>query len=90
MTLSKGLMELVKDQHPLIPDVLSDDDIKFVMSTIKEYSTELQKGIKSVLKRTADLNTKNINIRIKNISNKKSKKSDANENREKKVKKEEV
>lgn len=59
---------------------------------IKEISAELQKRIKDVLKRTADLNTKNINIRIKNISNKKSKKSDANENKEKsgKVKKEEV
>lgn len=60
--------------------------------SIKEISAELQKRIKDVLKRTADLNTKNINIRIKNISNKKSKKSDANENKEKngKVKKEEV
>ena len=59
---------------------------------IKEISAELQKRIKDVLKRTADLNTKNINIRIKNISNKKSKKSDANENKEKssKVKKDEV
>ena len=57
---------------------------------IKEYSSNLQKGIKDVLKRTADLNTKNINIRIKNISNKKSKKSDANDNKEKKVRKEEV
>lgn len=57
---------------------------------IKEYSAELQKGIKNVLKKTADLNTKNINIRIKNISNKKSKKLDTNENKDKKVKKEEV
>ena len=57
---------------------------------IKEYSSDLQKGIKDVLKRTADLNTKNINIRIKNISNKKSKKSDANDNKEKKARKEEV
>lgn len=54
---------------------------------IKEISSELQKRIKDVLKRTADLETKNINIRIKNISNKKSKKSvDANENKEKDVK----
>ena len=68
-------------------------DVNVVVSkeiVIKEYSAELQRGIKDVLKRTADLNTKNINIRIKNISNKKSKKSDANENKEKKVKKEEV
>lgn len=70
-------------------------DVNVVVSkdvAIKEISAELQKRIKDVLKRTADLNTKNINIRIKNISNKKSKKSDANENKEKsgKVKKEEV
>ena len=60
--------------------------------SIKEISAELQKRIKDVLKRTADLNTKNINIRIKNISNKKSKKgSESNDNKEKnKVKKEEV
>jgi hypothetical protein len=50
MTLSKGLMELVKDQHPLIPDVLSDDDIKFVMSTIKEYSIDIQYIIDKVNK----------------------------------------
>ena len=70
-------------------------DVNVVVSkdvAIKEISAELQKRIKDVLKRTADLNTKNINIRIKNISNKKSKKLDANENKEKsgKVKKEEV
>ena len=62
-------------------------DVNVVVSkdvAIKEISAELQKRIKDVLKRTADLNTKNINIRIKNISNKKSKKSDANENKEKK------
>lgn len=54
---------------------------------IKEISSQLQKKIKEVLKRAADLETKNINIRIKNISNKKSKKSvvDANDNKEKEV-----
>jgi hypothetical protein len=42
---------------------------------IKELSTELQKKIKSALKHTADLDVKFVNIKIKNISNKKTKKS---------------
>ncbi len=85
--------ESISSKTFLDPDKNLIVDVNVVVSkdlAIKEYSSELQKGIKDVLKRTADLNTKNINIRIKNISNKKSKKSDANENREKKVKKEEV
>ena len=85
--------ESISSKTFLDPDKNLIVDVNVVVSkdlAIKEYSSELQKGIKDVLKRTADLNTKNINIRIKNISNKKSKKSDANENKEKKVKKEEV
>ena len=85
--------ESISSKTFLDPDKNLIVDVNVVVSkdlAIKEYSSELQKGIKDVLKRTADLNTKNINIRIKNISNKKSKKSDTNENREKKVKKEEV
>lgn len=85
--------ESISSKTFLDPDKNLIVDVNVVVSkdlAIKEYSSELQKGIKDVLKRIADLNTKNINIRIKNISNKKSKKSDANENREKKVKKEEV
>ena len=85
--------ESISSKTFLDPDKNLIVDVNVVVSkdlAIKEYSSELQKGIKDVLKRTADLKTKNINIRIKNISNKKSKKSDANENREKKVKKEEV
>lgn len=83
---SKTFLDLEKNLIVDVNVVLSKD------VAIKEISAELQKRIKDVLKRTADLNTKNINIRIKNISNKKSKKSDANENKEKngKVKKEEV
>lgn len=42
---------------------------------IKEISTELQKRIKVALKQTADLDVKYVNIKIKNISNKKSKKN---------------
>lgn len=42
---------------------------------IKEISTELQKRIKLALKQTTDLDVKFVNIKIKNISNKKSKKN---------------
>ncbi len=42
---------------------------------IKDISTELQKKVKLALKQTADLDVKYVNIRIKNISNKKSKKA---------------
>lgn len=42
---------------------------------IKNISTELQREIKTALKQTADLDVKFVNIKIKNISNKKSKKS---------------
>jgi len=47
---------------------------------IKEISTELQKKVKAALKQTADLDVKYVNIKIKNISNKKMKKTnDKNE-----------
>ena len=42
---------------------------------LKEISTELQKRVKKALKQTADLDVKFVNIKIKNISNKKSKKN---------------
>lgn len=42
---------------------------------IKELSSKLQKRIKEALKQTADLDVKYVNIKIKNISNKKSKKN---------------
>jgi len=41
---------------------------------IKEISTELQRKVKAALKQTADLDVKYVNIKIKNISNKKAKK----------------
>jgi hypothetical protein len=50
MTLSKGLMDLIKCQYPLIPDILSDDSIKAMMSTIKEYSTDIEHIIDKVNK----------------------------------------
>lgn len=52
-------------------------DINVVVSrdiVIKEISTELQKKVKAALKQTADLDVKYVNIKIKNISNKKIKK----------------
>ena len=42
---------------------------------LKDISTELQKRIKQALKQTADLDVKSVNIKVKNISNKKSKKN---------------
>ncbi len=42
---------------------------------IKDISTVLQKKIKEALKKTVDLDVKYVNIKIKNISNKKSKKN---------------
>lgn len=41
MTLSKGLMDLVKCHDPNIIGSLSDDAIKAVMSTIKEYTFDI-------------------------------------------------
>lgn len=52
-------------------------DVNVVVSrdvVIKEISTELQKKVKAALKQTADLDVKYVNIKIKNISNKKIKK----------------
>jgi hypothetical protein len=46
---------------------------------IKDISTELQKKIKAALKKTADLDVKYVNIKIKNISNKKNKKNTTEE-----------
>ena len=42
---------------------------------LKDISTQLQKRVKEALKQTADLDVKYVNIKIKNISNKKSKKT---------------
>jgi uncharacterized alkaline shock family protein YloU len=38
---------------------------------LKEISTELQRKIKEAMKKTADLDVKEVNIKIKNITNKK-------------------
>lgn len=46
---------------------------------LKTISSELQKKIKEALKQTADLDVKYVNIKIKNISNRKSKKNNTSE-----------
>ena len=46
---------------------------------LKEISTILQNNIKLALKQTADLDVKFVNIKVKNISNKKSKKNNTSE-----------
>lgn len=46
---------------------------------LKDISAELQKRVKVALKQTADLDVKYVNIKIKNISNKKSKKNNTSE-----------
>ena len=43
-------------------------------AVLKEISAELQRRVKLALKQTADLDVRFVNIKIKNISNKKSKK----------------
>ena len=52
-------------------------DINIVVNkdiSIKEISNELQKRVRAALKQTVDLDVKYVNIKIKNISNKKVKK----------------
>ena len=46
---------------------------------LKDISTQLQAKIKEALKQTADLDVKYVNIKIKNISSKKSKKNNTSE-----------
>lgn len=47
---------------------------------LKDISAELQRRVKDALKQTADLDVKYVNIKIKNISNKKSKRNNNNNN----------
>ena len=52
-------------------------DINIIVNqnvAIKEISNELQKRVRAALKQTVDLDVKYVNIKIKNISNKKTKK----------------
>ena len=64
---SKTFIDAEKNVTVNVNIVVSKDIV------IKEISTELQKRVKEALKQTADLDVKYVNIKIKNISNKKSK-----------------
>ena len=66
---SKTVIDAEKNVTVTVNIVVSRDVV------IKEISTELQKKVKLALKQTADLDVKYVNIRIKNISSKKSKKA---------------
>ena len=73
---SKTILDKDKNLRVYVTTVVSGD----VM--LKEISTELQKRIKEAMKRTADLEVKEVNIKIKNITNKKSKtKAEENTNK---------
>lgn len=67
---SRTFIDLEKNVTVNVNIVVSRDIV------IKDISTELQKRVKQALKQTADLDVKYVNIKIKNISNKKSKKTE--------------
>lgn len=66
-TTSKTLVDKDKNLKVYVTTVVNRD----VM--IKDVSTELQNKIKEAMKRTADLEVKEVNVRIKNITSKKMK-----------------
>ena len=64
---SKTMLDKDRNLRVYVTLVVSGDVI------LKEISTELQRKIKDAMKKTADLDVKEVNIKIKNITNKKSK-----------------
>ena len=62
---SKTILDKNKNLIVYVTTVVSKDVI------LKDISTELQTKIKEAMKRTADLEVKEVNIRIKNITSKK-------------------
>lgn len=66
-TTSKTIVDKDKNLKVYVTTVVNKD----VM--IKDISTELQHKIKEAMKRTADLEVKEVNVKIKNITSKKSK-----------------
>lgn len=64
---SKTVLDKDRNLKVYVTTVVSGD----VM--LKEISTELQRRIKDAMKKTADLDVKEVNIKIKNITNRKSK-----------------
>lgn len=73
---SRSYIDIEKNVTVNVNVVVSRDVV------IKDISTELQKKIKQALKQTADLDVKYVNVKIKNIANKKSKKTEENSNSE--------
>lgn len=69
---SKTYLDLEQNLRVFVTVTVSSD------VSIKDISTRLQAKIKSAIKQTADLEVSEVNVKIKNIVNKKSKKSKEN------------
>ena len=64
---SRTVLDKDRNLKVYVTTVVSGDVV------LKDISTDLQKRIKESMKKTADLEVKEVNIKIKNITNKKSK-----------------
>lgn len=64
---SRTVLDKDRNLKVYVTTVVSGDVV------LKDISTDLQKRIKEAMKKTADLEVKEVNIKIKNITNKKSK-----------------
>lgn len=71
---SKTVLDKDRNLKVYVTTVVSDDVV------LKDISTDLQKRIKEAMKKTADLDVKEVNIKIKNITNKKLKSKVVKEN----------
>lgn len=71
---SKTVLDKDRNLKVYVTTVVSDDVV------LKDISTDLQKRIKEAMKKTADLDVKEVNIKIKNITNKKAKSKVVKEN----------
>lgn len=71
---SKTVLDKDRNLKVYVTTVVSDDVV------LKDISTDLQKRIKEAMKNTADLDVKEVNIKIKNITNKKAKSKVVKEN----------
>lgn len=71
---SKTVLDKDRNLKVYVTTVVSDDVV------LKDISTDLQKRIKEAMKKTADLDVKEVNIKIKNITNKKVKTKNEKEN----------
>ena len=71
---SKTVLDKDRNLKVYVTTVVSDDVV------LNDISTDLQKRIKEAMKKTADLDVKEVNIKIKNITNKKAKSKVVKEN----------